>query len=69
MDIILNGMPKERKIFFKSEADRNLWIKLNAEVIHHFSVTRNKKIDEGLGDVNKPFSPMWVSKNQLDYDE
>ena len=62
-------MPKERKIFFKSEADRNLWIKLNAEVINYFQVTVNHKIDEGLGDINTPFSSMWVSRNQLDYDE
>lgn len=54
--------------FFDSEKDRNLWIKLNAERIQYmdFVVTNEKK---DLGDINIPYSPMWISKNQLEYDE
>ncbi len=61
-------MTKEKKIFFNSEADRNLWIKLNAELIQYFRKKVNHK-DEELGSLNKPFSCLWVSKNQLKYDE
>lgn len=54
--------------FFNNEKDRNLWIKLNAERIQYmdFVVTNEKK---DLGDINTPYSPMWISKNQLEYDE
>jgi hypothetical protein len=69
MVIISNGMHKEKKIFFKSEADRNLWIKLNAELIGYFQETVNHKKKEDLGSVDKPYSHMWVSNNQLTYDE
>lgn len=62
-------MPKEKKIFFKSEADRNLWIKFNAELIQHFQKIINHKVNEELGEIDKPYSCMWVSKNQLEYDE
>lgn len=68
MDIILNGMPKERKIFFKSESERDLWIKLNAEVIKYVHESKGIKHAD-LGDVNTAHTPMWISKNQLDYDE
>lgn len=61
-------MPKERKIFFKSESERDLWIKLNAEVVKY--VHESKGIMHAdLGDINKEHTPMWISKNQLDYDE
>jgi len=60
---------KEKKIFFKSESERNLWVKLNAEVIRYFHETVNNKEREDLGDINTPFSYMWISNNQLTYDE
>lgn len=62
-------MLKEKKIFFKSESERNLWVKLNAEVIRYFHETVNNKEREDLGDINTPFSYMWISNNQLTYDE
>lgn len=62
-------MLKERKIFFKSESERNLWVKLNAEVIRYFHETVNNKEREDLGDVDTPYSYMWISNNQLIYDE
>lgn len=54
--------------FFKSEEDRNLWIRLNAERIQ-YSHKKLNKIDEDLGAIDKPYSHLWVSNNQLDYDE
>ncbi len=61
-------MPKERKNFFKSKSERKLWIKLNAEVVKY--VFEKKGIEySDLGSINKKYSPMWISKNQLDYDE
>jgi len=54
--------------FFNSENDRNLWIRLNAERIQYMDfVVTNVKTD--LGDINTPHTPMWISKNQLEYDE
>ncbi len=81
---MLNGMPenkvikaedqklfedKTRKQFFKSEEERNLWIRLNAEHILYSNKVLNHHDEQDLGDINKPFSPMWVSNNQLTYDE
>jgi hypothetical protein len=57
------------KNFFKSEAERNLWVKLNAEVIQYVNEILNHNFDKDLGDINKRFSPMWISNNQLIYDE
>ncbi len=62
-------MLKKRKIFFKSESERNLWVKLNAEVIRYFHETVNNKEREDLGDINTPYSYTWISNNQLTYDE
>ncbi len=53
--------------FFKSEADRNLWIRLNAQRIE-FSQKKMNRITI-FGDVDTPDSCMWISKNQLEYDE
>ena len=57
------------KNFFKSNDERNLWIKLNAEIIQYGNEVLNYNYDKDLGDINKRFSPMWVSNNQLIYDE
>jgi hypothetical protein len=59
----------ERKKFFKSESERNLWIKLNAERIKYANEVKNHMIGEGLGSIDIKYSPMWISRNQLDYDE
>ena len=57
------------KNFFKSENERKLWIKLNAERIKYLNEVNNHTINEDLGDIDKEHSPMWISKNQLQYDE
>lgn len=54
--------------FFKTDSERQLWIKLNAEHIQYGEKVVNN-MDKEIGDINKVFSPMWVSKNQLEYDE
>ena len=59
-------MPKS---FFKSETERNLWIKLNAERIRYANKIANRIDEEDLGDIDRPFTPMWVSNNQLEFDE
>jgi len=45
-----------------------LWIKLNAERIQYSQKILNNK-DEELGSIDESYSHMWVSKNQLEYDE
>jgi len=61
---------KEKKNFFKNENERNLWIKLNAEHIRYSkNQFNNLKESQDLGNINKPHSDMWVSNNQLTYDE
>jgi hypothetical protein len=69
------------KTFFKNENERNLWIRLNAERIQGYNniiekyleIKSNEIISEvtsdNMGDMNKPYSYMWISKNQLEYDE
>lgn len=59
---------KIRKNFFKSESDRNLWIKLNAERIQYSQKFLNR-VDLPLGEIGERFSCMQVSVNQLEYDE
>ena len=54
--------------FFKKESDRSLWIKLNAERILYMSIITGGENTE-LGDINTPYTPMWISKNQLEHDE
>jgi len=59
----------EKKNFFKSETERNLWIKLNAERIQYSNQVSSHTLNEDLGGINTQFSPMWISKNQLEFDE
>ena len=54
--------------FFKTDSERQLWIKLNAERIQYSQSVING-VNEELGDINEQYSTMWVSKNQLEYDE
>ena len=60
---------KERKTFFKDEEERNLWVRLNAERIRHFQKTVNNQDQPDLGSIEIPYSHLWVSNNQLTYDE
>jgi len=55
--------------FFKDEKQRNLWIRLNAEHIRYGEKIVNNIDKPDLGAVDKPYSPLWVSNNQLKYDE
>jgi len=55
--------------FFNTDADRDLWIKLNAERISYFNRTVLKESAQDLGSVDKIHSCMYISNNQLDYDE
>jgi len=67
--------------FFKDEKQRNLWLRLNAEHIRftNYYVRKCNVEDlggdveeiemEDLGDFDTVYSPYWVSKNQLEYDE
>jgi hypothetical protein len=59
----------EKKNFFKSDTERQLWIKLNAERIRYDNNITNRIVDEDLGSIDKQYSPMWISNNQLEYDE
>jgi hypothetical protein len=63
----MNTTSKIKKDFFKSEKEREIWVKVNAELIQH----RNKMIgvDKPMGDITERHSCMWVSNNQLIYDE
>jgi len=54
--------------FFKTDEERNLWIKLNAERIAYKSKVRHG-IDKPLGKIEETYSPMSQSNNQLIYDE
>jgi len=54
--------------FFKSDEERNLWIKLNAERIQYNSKVR-LGVDRELGTIKDPTSAMFQSNNQLTYDE
>ena len=56
------------KNFFRNKGERELWIRLNAERIQY----RNKMLnceEQPFGSISEPQSCMWVSKNQLIYDE
>ena len=55
--------------FFKTDAERDLWIKLNAERISYYNRTVLKENVQDLGSVDKLHSCMYISNNQLDYDE
>jgi hypothetical protein len=70
--------------FFKNEIERNLWIRLNAERIKisndiiKFAMDDKSMFNDDavlqmsfsdIGSVDEIHSPMWISNNQLDYDE
>ena len=65
--IIYEGL--EKKNFFRNEAALNLWLRLNAEHIRFFNKVVNGIDREDLGAIDKPYTPYWVSNNQLTYDE
>jgi len=60
---------KVKKFFFRNEKERNLWIRLNAELIRYSQKTLNNGDEQDLGNIDKPYSYLWVSNNQLTYDE
>jgi hypothetical protein len=60
---------KEQKNFFRNPDERNLWVRLNAERIRHSQKVINNRDEQDLGSIDKPYSPLWVSNNQLTYDE
>jgi hypothetical protein len=60
---------KKRKVFFRNEEERNLWIRLNAERIRYSQKILNNIDEQDLGSIDKPYSHLWVSNNQLTYDE
>lgn len=60
---------KEKKEFFRNEKERNLWIRLNAERIRYSNKIVNNIDREDLGSINEERSPLWISTNQLIYDE
>ena len=55
--------------FFKDEKQRNLWIRLNAEHIRYANEQINGIVEQNLGDIDEPYTYLWVSNNQLEYDE
>lgn len=57
-----------KKNFFKNEAEKLLWIKLNALRIQYSTKILNHQ-DLELGELGTPFSCMQISENQLMYDE
>lgn len=60
---------KEKKSFFRNDEERNLWIRLNAERIQYYHKTINNIDKQDLGSIDEKFSPLWISNNQLIYDE
>ena len=59
---------KKKKVFF-SKKDRDLWVRLNAEHIRHANKVVNQIDKEDLGSIETVYSPLWISNNQLTYDE
>ena len=59
----------KKNIFFKNEKERNLWIHLNAERIRYGNMVINNIKNNDLGTIDKPYTPLWVSNNQLNFDE
>ena len=57
-----------KKNFFKSESERLLWVKLNAERIQ-FSTKLLNNQDTPMGEIGQPYTCMQISLNQLEYDE
>lgn len=66
-NILFQG--REKKSYFKNDKNRNLWIKLNAEHIRYSNKINNNINELDLGKISKPYSSLWVSNNQLIYDE
>ena len=60
---------KEKKFFFRNDEERNFWLKLNAERIRHSQKVLNNIDEQDLGSIDKQYSHLWVSNNQLIYDE
>jgi len=60
---------KKRKSFFRDTEQRNLWIRLNAEHICYCQKVINNIDKQDLGSIDIPYSHLWVSNNQLIYDE
>jgi hypothetical protein len=60
---------KEKKVFFRNDEERNLWIRLNAEHIRYCKKVVNRIDKPDLGSIDEPHTHMWVSNNQLVYDE
>lgn len=55
-------------MFFNSDEERKIWIRINAELIQYTQKLING-INNEIGKINLPYSPMWISNNQLTYDE
>ena len=58
----------KRKNFFRSERDRSLWIRLNAERLQYSDMMLGRE-SPAMGSTDQPHTYMWIAKNQLDYDE
>ena len=54
---------------FESEDDRNLWRILNAKFILEFQQKVNNLETTNIGTIYEVYSCMWISNNQLNYDE
>lgn len=57
------------KSFFINEEQRNLWVRLNAEHIRYSQKVLNNYNENDLGSIDTPSSYLWISNNQLIYDE
>lgn len=60
--------PMRKANFFRNEKERDIWIRINAEVIMY---SRKKRCHEDvpMGSVDAEQTCLWISKNQLDFDE
>lgn len=67
--IVSENSSKPSKSFFRNDKDRNLWIRLNAERIRYSNEVVNNIKTEDLGSIDEQYTSMWVSNNQLEYDE
>ena len=59
---------KKRKVFF-AKKDRDLWVRLNAERMRYSYNKTNNCDEQDLGDIDTPHTYIWISNNQLIYDE
>lgn len=64
-----NNPEIKRKKFFKNEEERNIWIRLNAERLEYCDKTDGIRMDRKMGSIDESYTHMWVSNNQLTYDE